>query len=60
MSKIFQALRKSEGEMADLALPMVESEIASAGEASEPIHEAAVTEDPGKLPEIEPLYSATG
>jgi len=60
MSKIFQALQKSEGEMADLALPMVESEIPSAGEAAEPIHEAVGTEGPGLLPGVEPPYPETG
>ena len=60
MSKIFQALRKTQGEMADLALPMVESEQASASEAAEAVHGAAITEEAESLPEIEPLYSEDG
>jgi protein-tyrosine kinase len=43
--------------MADLALPMVESEEASAREAAEAIHGAGVTGEADTLPEIEPLYS---
>lgn len=53
MSKIFQALRKTQGEMADLTLPMVETETGGALHRSEEIEESASDEESAALREIE-------
>lgn len=59
MSKIFQALRKTHGEMADLALPMVESETAGLPGPSEETERSTVAEESATIPEVE-LYSQEG
>lgn len=49
MSKIFEALRKTEGEMADLALPMVASESAVTDECAELTADAAAAQEQADL-----------
>jgi len=59
MSKIFQALRKTHGEMADLALPMVETEAAGSLGPSEEPEGSALAQESATFPEDE-LYSREG